>query len=66
MAARKSVTILKEILYVPGCSFAYFDGVSERAAQSDPGHSRSSRSLCRTYNNSSSLTLRDQSGPAER
>jgi hypothetical protein len=40
---------------VPGCSFPYLDGVFEIAAQSDPGRSRSSRSLCSTYSNSSSL-----------
>jgi hypothetical protein len=39
--------------------FAYLDEISKSVAQSYPGHSRSSSSLCSTYSSSSSFTLRD-------
>jgi len=48
----------KRMSYVPGCSAAYLDGDSERAACSDPSHSWSSRCLCSTCISSSSRTLR--------
>lgn len=36
---------------------ACLEGACERAAQRDPGHSRSSSNLCSTYSSSSSRTL---------
>jgi len=45
------------VCYIPGCSVAYLDSGSERAAHCDPGHSWSSRRLYSTHISSSSRTL---------
>lgn len=47
----------KRMYHGPGSSVAYLDVDSERASQSNPGHSRSTHSLCSTYISSLSQAL---------